>query len=144
MAKSRKTDEQSAQSPDQTPPAAEQSPLAENASDATAAPEQAPGGKLALAEAKLERMQETNKICFRFQNDLVKIEQELKDKFKYTDNELEHILAPKGQRMIPGFGYSEMERQKQYVSYLKQNTQQRTTHTDRVEQSRDERQGPSR
>ena len=51
----------------------------------------------------------------------------------------------KGQRMIPGFGYSEMERQKQYVSYLKRNApQQGNSHTERVEQGRKENQGPAR
>jgi len=146
MAKSRKPEEQPAPSPDQNLPAAGQSPQSENAADtAPAAPEPSTGGKLAQAEEKLARMQETNKICFRHQNDFAAIEQELKERFHYSDSELEHILEPKGQRMIPGFGYSEMERQKQYVSYLKRNATQRGgSHVDQVESSREEGQGPTR
>lgn len=99
--------------------------------------------KLTLAEAKLERMQETNKLCFRHQNDFAKIQQELKERFKYSESEMEHILEPKGQRLIPGFGYAEMERQKQYVAFLKKNADQRGSLADRVQQSREVDQEPA-
>lgn len=135
MAKSRKPDQQP-QQPDAAEP---------NSTEATpAVTEQPVGSKLAQAEEKLERMLKTNKVCFRHQNDFALIERELKERFHYSDSELEHILQPKGQRMIPGFGYSEIERQRQYVDYLKKNAGQRGSHAERVEQSREEGQGPTR
>lgn len=137
MAKSRKNETPSEEHPRQPEPTEPQA--------AASATEPFGSGKLAQAEEKLARMQETNKICFRHQNDFAAIEQELKERFHYSDSEMEHILEPKGQRMIPGFGYSEMERQKQYVSYLKKNATQRGgSHVDQVENSREDGQGPAR
>src|ERR1700730_10194286 len=73
--------------------------------------------KLELAKAKLQRMLDTNKIAFKFRDDLGRIEDEL-TKFQYSQAEMEHLLEPKGAKGIPGFSYSEIERQKQYVNYL--------------------------
>jgi hypothetical protein len=130
MARSRKGDS----SPESDLP----SPALELTPEITASETPAtPPDRLHHAESKLNRMVETNKICFRHQNDLSKAEQELA-KFQYTSSELEYILEPKGQRMIPGFGYSDLEKQKQFVAILKRNASQRDTHTDRAEHSRND------
>lgn len=96
-------------------------------------PQRQPADKLEQAQAKLARMEETNKIAFRHRTDLAKIEEELQ-KFNYTQAELDHILEPKGTRNIPGYSYSEMEAQKQYVSRLTVRTQRGESHTDAVQQ----------
>jgi hypothetical protein len=114
MARSRKSDDESASQDAESAGVARHAAASESADNQAAT-----GGRLTESEGKLHRMQETNRICFRHQNDLARIEQELKTRFGYSDAELQHILEPKGQRMIPGYGYSEIERQKQYVGFLK-------------------------
>lgn len=92
-----------------------------------------PVDKLEQAQLKLARMEETNKIAFRYRTDLTKIEQELQ-KFNYNQAELDHILEPKGTKNIPGYSYSEMEAQKQYVNRLSTRTQRGESHTEAVQQ----------
>jgi hypothetical protein len=93
--------------------------------------------KLALAQKKLERMLETNKIAFRHRDDLGRIEDELK-KFSYSPAELEYILEPKGAKAIPGFSFKDIERQKQYVNFLTAQRPPATGHADAQQQRRDQ------
>src|SRR5229473_178182 len=94
--------------------------------------------RLELAKAKLTRMQETNKIAFKHRDDLGRIEDELK-KFNYSPAELEYILEPKGSKGIPGFSFSDIERQKQYVNFLTTHAGQSAAgHADAQEQRRDQ------
>src|SRR6266404_3321506 len=93
--------------------------------------------KLEQAKAKLDRMQETNKIAFRHRDDLGRIEDELK-KFTYSPAELEYILEPKGAKGIPGFSFKDMERQKQYVNFLTAQRAPATGHADAQQQRRDQ------
>jgi hypothetical protein len=93
--------------------------------------------KLDQAKAKLDRMQETNKIAFRHRDDLGRIEDDLK-KFNYTPAELEYILEPKGAKGIPGFSFKDIERQKQYVNFLTTQRQPATGHADAQQQRRDQ------
>lgn len=104
--------------PETSPEAA--SMLPEEPGDASRPGERQPStiqGKLEQARKKLARMEETNKICFRHQDDLGAIEDALA-KFKYGDDELAHIMEPKGRKMIPGYSFSELEKQKQYINFL--------------------------
>jgi hypothetical protein len=94
--------------------------------------------KLEQAKAKLQRMLDTNKIAFKFRDDLGRIEDELA-KFQYSQAEMEHILEPKGAKGIPGFSYSEIERQKQYVNYLTAHAKKPGgSHAEALEQGRDQ------
>lgn len=99
--------------------------------------------RLSIAQQRLTRMEETNRMCFRFRNDLASIERELV-RTGFNDAEVEHIMEPKGARSIPGFGFAEIERQRQYVNFL---TSRRGTRTDdgfaaKEEQRRDAVQEP--
>ena len=92
--------------------------------------------KLEQAKAKLQRMLDTNKIAFKFRDDLGRIEDELA-KFNYSQAEMEHLLEPKGAKGIPGFSYSEIERQKQYVHYLTAHAQKPgASHAEALQQDR--------
>ena len=92
------------------------------------------GDKLQQAQEKLARMEATNKICFRLRTDFAKIEGELKQ-FKYTKAELDHILEPKGPKNIPGFAYSEVESQRQFVQRLSSRSGPAESHAAGTEES---------
>jgi hypothetical protein len=92
------------------------------------------GDKLQQAQEKLARMEATNKICFRLRSDFAKIEEELKP-FKYTQSELDHILEPKGPKNIPGFSYSEIESQRQFVKRISSRSGTAEGHAAAVEES---------
>jgi hypothetical protein len=93
--------------------------------------------KLEQAKVKLERMQQTNKIAFKHRDDLGRIEDELK-KFNYSRAELEYILEPKGVKGIPGFSFSDIARQEQYINFLTAQRAPAGGHADAVEQRRDQ------
>lgn len=93
------------------------------------------GDKLAQAKAKLARMEETNRICFRHRADFARIEEELK-KFKFSQAELDHILEPKGAKNIPGFSYFEMESQRQFINRLTTRSGPAESHAAGVDESR--------
>ena len=93
------------------------------------------GNKLQQAQEKLARMEETNKICFRHRMDFARIEAELQ-KFNYSKSELDHILEPKGPKNIPGYSYSEMESQRQYVKRFTSRNEPGESHAADVDQSR--------
>lgn len=79
----------------------------------------APADKLKQSQEKLTRMEETQRLCFRWQNDLKKLASELSQR-QYKEFEIIYLLEPKGHRHIPGYQKSEMDRQRQYVQYLSQ------------------------
>jgi hypothetical protein len=96
---------------------------------------QKPDEKLQFARDKLSRMEATQKLCFKHQNDLTTLETELKALDSYNDYEITQILEPKGPRNIPGYFKSEIERQRQYVNYLSARVKSPESHTDALEQS---------
>ncbi len=95
-----------------------------------------------MAKAKLSRMEETNKICFRHRGDLERIEAELQ-KFNYTPEELDHILEPKGQKNIPGYSFTEMEAQRQFVSRLSSRESRGESHGEAIQQESGPGEGPA-
>ena len=70
------------------------------------------------AREKLARMESTQRLCFRHQNDLKKLEAELRALGCYKDYEITQILEPKGNRNLPGFLNREIDRWKQFVDIL--------------------------
>src|SRR5579872_4158190 len=79
---------------------------------------QKPDEKLQFAREKLARMESTQRLCYRHQNDLATLETELRALDCYKDYEITQILEPKGPRNLPGYLKSEIERQKQFVNHL--------------------------
>jgi hypothetical protein len=96
--------------------------------DAAAAPD-----KLQQAKDKLARMEETQSLCFRHQNNLTALAEELRER-KYKDFEITYLVEPKGPRNIPGYQCSEIERQKQFVNFLSARTKPAETHAAAIEQ----------
>lgn len=103
---------------------------------ATPESQQPPSERLKFAQEKLAKMESTQKLCFRHQNDLATLEAELRA-LKYRDFEIDQILEPKGPRNIPGYLKSEIERQRKYVNYLSARIQAPgDSHTATLEQER--------
>jgi hypothetical protein len=75
-------------------------------------------GKLKQAQEELARMEETQRLCFRTQNDLTKLAEELRQR-KYSEFDINYLLEPKGPRKIPGYQLSDMQRQKKFIDHLK-------------------------
>lgn len=138
MAKSRKTHQEQASHTSDTAHDSTSTPTPEQTIAPDAAEAASTTAKITLAEAKLARMQEVNRICFRHQNDFQAIEDELRTRLELNQTELDHVMEPKGIRNIPGFGYSEIARQRQYIQYLKQSAVKRDTHTDQLETRRED------
>ena len=100
-------------------------------------PQQKPSGR-EDARAKLQRMEDTNKLCYKHRNDMDRLVAELK-KFHYGDAELDYILEPKGNKNIPGYSFYELERQRKYVKYLDSRTPKaQTGHAEAEDARRDE------
>src|SRR5215471_14175069 len=78
-----------------------ESPEAASASEQPEQQEQ-PEKRLAFAREKLARMEQTQRLCFRLQNDLPALAEELRV-LKYSDFEVDQLLEPKGPRAIPGY-----------------------------------------
>jgi hypothetical protein len=97
--------------------------------------QQKPGDKLNQAEAELQRMQETHRLCFRFQNNLDKLAEELRHR-KYSDRDIIYLLEPKGDRKIPGYELRDLARQKKFISILQEGPKPASSHVEAVEQSR--------
>ena len=90
--------------------------------------------KLRLAREKVTHMEETQRLCFRHQNNLETLATELQKLDRYTDYEITQLLEPKGPRSIPGYLKSEIERQKQYVAYLSARVKPAESHTAGIDQ----------
>lgn len=90
--------------------------------------------RLRLAREKLTHMQETQRLCFRHQNNLETLAAELRKLDRYAEYEITQILEPKGPRSIPGYLKSEIERQNQYVNYLSARVKPAESHTAGIDQ----------
>lgn len=102
-----------------------------------------PDEKLKFAREKLSRMEETQKVCYRHQNDLPTLAEKLKE-MGYKEYEITQLLEPKGPRSIPGYMRSEIERQKQYVNFLSARVKPAESHTAGLEQGQSEDSTPPR
>ena len=103
-------------------------------------PQERPDQKLKFARDKLARMEETQKVCFRLQNDLPALAEELK-KLKYNEYEVTQLLEPKGTRGIPGYFKSDLERQKQYINFLSARVKPADSHAAGVESGQQQQAG---
>ncbi len=102
---------------------------------ATSEPGQQHADRLKQAQEELARMEETQRVCFRYQNDLKKLADELRQR-KYSDFDITYLLEPKGPRKIPGYQLSDMARQRKFVGYLQEPAKPAESHADAVDQSR--------
>ncbi len=92
-------------------------------------------GKLKQAQEELTRMEETHRLCFRLQNNLTKLAEELRQR-KYSESDIIYLLEPKGPRKIPGYQLSDIGRQKKFIDILK-SPKAASSHAEAVEQSRE-------
>ena len=92
-----------------------------------------PADRLQQAQEKLARMEATQKLCFKYQNDLELLSGELKA-LKLNDFEITQILEPKGPRSLPGYLKSEIERQRQFVNYLSARVKPADSHAAGIEE----------
>lgn len=92
-------------------------------------------GKLKQAQDELTRMEETHRLCFRLQNNLTKLAEELRQR-KYSESDIIYLLEPKGPKKIPGYQLSDIGRQKKFIDILK-SPKAPSSHAEAVEQSRE-------
>lgn len=88
-------------------------------------------GKLKQAQDELARMEETHRLCFRLQDDLTKLADELRQR-KYSEFDITYLLEPKGSRKIPGYQLRDIARQKKFIEHLKA-PKPAATHAEAVE-----------
>lgn len=88
--------------------------------------------KLKQAQERLTRMEETQKLCFRHQNNLPLLAEELQ-KQGFKEFEITYLLEPKEPRNLPGYKKSEIERQRQFVNYLSSRTKPAGGHRESIE-----------